>query len=141
MPNDETPRHALTRLSDSDLTILDPAEDVRDRAVLDRDGEQIGTVDALFVDTEEGRVRFLDVGSGGFLGIGEQHVLLPVDAVTSVTDSAVRVDLARSRVAEAPGYDPDLGALPDTDSLYGWYGYSPYWATGYAYPMWAAPPR
>ena len=140
MPRPEEAQPALTKLTDSRLAILRPEEDVRDRSVVDRDGERIGTVDALFVDEQERKVRFLDVGSGGFLGIGEQHFLVPVDAITAVSDEAVLVDLTRDRVREVPVYDPELAEQPDLPEIYGWYGYAPFWTPGYAYPLWTAPP-
>ncbi len=35
----------------------------------------------IYVDTGERKVRFLDAGAGGFLGIGEKHFMIPVEAV------------------------------------------------------------
>jgi sporulation protein YlmC with PRC-barrel domain len=58
----------LVRLSDTELTVADPAADMRNRKVVDRDGEEIGEVDDLLIDAPEKRVRFLEVASGGFLG-------------------------------------------------------------------------
>jgi sporulation protein YlmC with PRC-barrel domain len=126
---------SLVRLKDTDLTV--PAEDdVRGVKVVDREGEQVGEVDALLVDEQDRRVRFLEVGSGGFLGIGEEKRLIPVDAVVRVDDDAVQVDLTRQAVAGSPVYDPDV--VQDTpdyyEGLYGHYGYAPFWAPGYVYP-------
>lgn len=125
----------LIRLSDTDQTIADPAEDVRGRKVNDSTGEEIGEVDDLLIDDEEGRVRFLRIGAGGFLGIGREHFLVPVDAITSVDPDGVTVSRARARLHDVPVYDPDLtyDATYYAD-LYGWWGYGPYWAPGYTYP-------
>ena len=125
----------LQRLGDIDLTVVDPDADVRGRAVLDRDGNEIGEVDDLIVDADEQKVRFLEVGAGGFLGIGEEKFLMPVDAVAEVREDAVRVDQTGDKVRGAPRYDPDLGRPPeDWEGLYGYYGYAPYWTPGYTYP-------
>lgn len=128
----------LVRLSESNLTILDPQADVRGRKVFDRDGEEIGRVDDLLVDEGEARVRFLRVAAGGFLGIGERHLLVPVDAVTGVDDDRVRVGHPREHVAGAPAYDPTLADDQRTPQywagMYGYYGLTPYWGAGYAYP-------
>ncbi len=75
-------------------------------------------------------MRFLEVGSGGFLGIGETTFLLPVEAVTKVDEDSVRVNQRRDRVAGAPKYDPDLVErtyLADSTST-----------TGIAPPTWTA---
>jgi sporulation protein YlmC with PRC-barrel domain len=124
----------LVKLSDSQLTVADPAEDVRGRKVLDKAGEEIGEVDDLLIDDRENKVRFLQVASGGFLGIGETKFLIPVEAITAVQSDAIQVDQARERIAGAPRYDPDLAQEPDWGAYYGYYGYTPYWGTGYAYP-------
>ena len=124
----------LTRLGDSGQMLSDPAEDVRGSRVIDQDGEEIGKIDDLLVDEEEGKVRMLRIEEGGFLGIGATPSFLPVDAITSVTDGEVHVDQTRSRVADAPRYDPDLTDQADYYStLYDYYGYPPYWGPGYIY--------
>lgn len=134
----EEQQRSLVRLKDTDLTVT-PDDDIRGRTVLDPDGEDLGTVDALLIDDAEQRVRFLEVGSGGFLGIGEKKRLIPVDAVVRVDDE-VRVDVTRQTIAGGPAYDPEVVEYsPDYyGDLYGYYGYAPYWAPGYVYPT-AAP--
>jgi len=125
----------LVRLKDTDLTV-ESTDDVRGMSVVDRDGEQIGTVDTLVIDEKEKRVRFLEVGSGGFLGIGEEKRLVPVDAVVRVDEDAVRVDTTRETIRSGPGYDPDVVEYEPEyfGDVYGYYGFSPFWAPGYVYP-------
>jgi sporulation protein YlmC with PRC-barrel domain len=129
----------LVRLSDTDRVVADPIDDIRGRTVRDRDGEDLGKVDDLLVDTTEDRVRFLRVKSGGILGLGATPVFIPVEAVTNVGEE-VHIDHSAAKVAEAPRYDPEIreGMRPDdTDyynSIYGYYGYAPFWAPGYMPP-------
>lgn len=128
-------RATLLKLSDTNLTVGDPAEDVRGRKVLDRHGDEIGEVEDLMIDNQESKIRFLQIGTGGFLGIGEKKFLLPVDVVTRIDEDHVHIDKTRDHVAGGPEYDPNLVAdYGYYDSLYGYYGYSPYWAPGYMYP-------
>ena len=93
---------ALRRLSDTELTVADPAEDIRDRKVIDRDGEELGEVDDLLIDERDKRVRFLEVASGGFLGIGEKKFLLPVEAITRISEDTVYVNQTRQQIVGAP---------------------------------------
>lgn len=124
----------LVRLDDTDLTLADPADDVRGQTVVDTNGDEVGEVDGLIIDQEERRVRLLQIGAGGFLGMGKQKVLVPVDAVTAVDDK-VHVDTDRENVAESPAYDPELALdRPTAASFYDYYGYSPYWNAGYMAP-------
>lgn len=125
----------LVKLGQTDLTVEDPREDVRGRKVLDRDGEELGRVHGLMIDDRENKVRFLEVSGGGFLGIGDHTVLIPVDAITKIDDEHVHVDQTRQHVAGGPKYDPDLAKYPDYWlGYYGYYGVSPFWAPGYMYP-------
>jgi sporulation protein YlmC with PRC-barrel domain len=121
-------------LGDRGQTVDGSANDVRGRQVNDKSGEGIGKVADLLVDDRENKVRFLLVEHGGFLGFGETRSLIPVDAITNVTEGHVYVDQSRERVAEAPSYDPDLiDDRPYHAGIYGYYGYAPYWSEAYAY--------
>ena len=132
-----TQTHRLVKLGDTDLTVSDPREDIRGRTVIDQAGEKIGKVEGLMIDERESKVRFLQIGAGGFLGLGEDTFLIPVDAITNIDDDNVSVDQTRERIAGGPTYDPALAADDDSsfwDTAYGYYGYTPFWAAGYAYP-------
>lgn len=129
----------LLRLSDTELTVADSAEDVRGRKVIDKDGETIGEVSDLIVDNRETHVRFLEVASGGLFGLGRQKSSIPVDVITRIRDDAVYINQTRQRISEAPPYDPDLihedvGDESYYGHVYCHYGYPPYWGPGYAYP-------
>ncbi|GAB3227581.1 hypothetical protein GCM10027447_18860 [Glycomyces halotolerans] len=127
----------LVRLGDTDLTVATEADDVRGRKVIDRDGEETGEVESLLIDRSERKVRFLEVGSGGFLGMGKKQVLVPVDAVTRIDEDHVYIDTSREHVASGPGYDPEITPEPERpylEDVYGHYGLTPHWGSGYIYP-------
>ena len=128
----------LRWLSDTELTMADPAEDIRDRKVVDRDSEELGAVYDLLIDDRDQRVHFLEVASGGFLGIGETRFLLPIEALTRIDDDTVYVNQTRQHIVGAPAYDPDLIYTDTAESyyedVYKYYGYLPYWSPGYTYP-------
>jgi sporulation protein YlmC with PRC-barrel domain len=126
---------ALVKLSDTELTLADRAEDIRGRKALDTAGEDLGEVDDLFIDDQEQKVRFLQISSGGFLGLGATKFLIPVDAIARITEDAVYINQSRERVAGAPRYDPALVDERYVSDLYGHYGYPPYWGPGYRYPL------
>ncbi|PZF85409.1 PRC-barrel domain-containing protein [Jiangella anatolica] len=129
----DTP-HTLVHLADSGLAVT-AIDDVRGFEVVDVNGDEVGTVDDLVIDPEEKKVRFLQVGSGGFLGLGERKQLIPVDAISRIDDAKVHIAQERGHVAGAPTYDPDLvPAREYYEELYGYYGYAPFWASGYVYP-------
>jgi CBS domain-containing protein len=132
----------LLRLSDTQLTLADRSEDIRGRKALDMADEELGKIDDLLIDEREQKVRFLQVASGGFLGLGTTKFLLPVDAIMRITPDAVYINQTRERIAGAPRYDPELVDERYVSDLYGHYGYPPYWGLGYEYPPYPdyAPP-
>jgi len=130
--NETTAR--LVRLSDTNLTLAEQGEDIRGLKVLDMAGEELGTVNDLFIDEQERKVRFLEVASGGFLGLGATKFLLPVDTISRITADVVHINQSRERVAGAPQYDPTLVEERYASDVYSHYGYPPYWGVDYTYP-------
>ena len=85
-------RSNLTKLSESDLPLEEPWQDMHGLGVYDIADEQIGRVQNLYVDREPRLASYLVVGAGGFLGIGKKHFLIPVEEVSrDVGEERVRV--------------------------------------------------
>jgi sporulation protein YlmC with PRC-barrel domain len=117
----------LRSLSDTGLTVSSSDEDIRGRTVKDKDGKDIGKVDDLLIHEDDEKVRFMRVESGGFLGLGETKVFIPIGAITRISDVDVCINQSHEHVARAPRYDPDL--VTDRKYLgdiYDHYGFSSY---------------
>lgn len=128
-------------LGDRGLKIDGSANDVRGREVKDKDGTGVGKVAELLVDERERKIRFMLVEHGGFLGFGDTKTLIPVEAVTKITEDDVFIDQSRDRVASAPGYAPDLiQDRPHHASVYDHYGYPQYSASGLLFPYYGPRP-
>jgi sporulation protein YlmC with PRC-barrel domain len=139
MNQDQSSTHGhidtLETLGQTNLMLADPSQDIRGRTVVDANGEKLGKITELLVDSSQYKVRFLRVGSGGFLGIGREHVLIPVDAIESVTHDLVRINQTSQLVVGSPEYSPDLMTNEDFyRTVYNHYGHQPYWSPGYQYP-------
>jgi hypothetical protein len=117
----------LVRLRDTDQTVSSSDEDIRGRMAKDKDGNDLGTIEGLLIDEAERKVRFMEVASGGFLGLGESKSLIPVEAITRMTPDAVYIGHTRAHVAGAPRYDPKLQhvELEYFFNLFPYYGYPP----------------
>jgi len=127
------PPPRFVKLSHADFVIEFDDEDVRGRDVLSIEGERIGHIDDLIIDTEDSTVRFLEVGTGGILGIGQRKSLIPVEAVSKVEEYRVIVERSQQHVASAPIYNPHvLQTEPYLSDLYEHYGYIPPWTPGAA---------
>ena len=96
----------LIRLGDSDFVPANPEDDVRGKDVYDAEGQRIGSVGDLYIERKEREVRFLEVGTGGFLGIGEKRFLVPVEEVVEVAEDRVTIESGRTeRVAGPAPFD------------------------------------
>ena len=123
------PKDLLEKLKDTDLEFADSDQDLRNRKVTDSSGKHIGHVSALFVDRQDRKIRFLQVGAGGFLGIGEREFLVPVEDIVRSTPDEVFINHTLEHVVNAPPYT--LSLIPMDENVwipyYGYYGYVPYW--------------
>ncbi|WP_420323459.1 PRC-barrel domain-containing protein [Kribbella pittospori] len=72
---------------------------MRRRMVVDRKGDEVGKVEGWSSTRRGRRVRFLEVGSNGFFGLGERMQLVPVEAISRVTED---VSPERAQVAHGP---------------------------------------
>lgn len=91
------------------------------------DGE-IGRVKDLLFDDRRWVVRWLVVDTGGWLS--SREVLLPSSHLGDVAAGAksIAVDLTRQRVKDSPGVDTHQPVSRQQEqSIYGHYGWSPYW--------------
>jgi len=94
--------------------------------VRDKEGKDLGKVDDLLIDEDDRKIHFMRVESGGFLGMGETKVFIPVGAITSITDVDVKINQSHEHVARTPRYDPTLAtSRHHIDLIYDHYGVLP----------------
>ena len=92
----------LVKMSGSEFGVKSRESDIRRLGVFNRNGDQIGSVEDFYVDTQEREVRFLEVSAGGFMGLGEQRFLIPVEAVINFREGGVTVGESREKTSESP---------------------------------------
>jgi sporulation protein YlmC with PRC-barrel domain len=69
-------------------------------------GESLGEITEIVIDPQVGRVAYVVVTFGGFLGMGEKLFAIPFTAFKfNVAESTYVLDLAPERLKEAPGFD------------------------------------
>ena len=91
----------------------------RGRTAIDSDGDKIGSIDEIYMDTETGKPEWLAVTTGMF---GSKLSFVPIVEATEVGDD-VQVPYHTQHVKDAPGAEPD-GQLSQEEeaALYGHYG-------------------
>jgi sporulation protein YlmC with PRC-barrel domain len=98
----------LSLLGDADLTVAKTDVDIRGRTVRDSDGKELGKIGDLLIDPHDLAVHLMRVESGGFLGVGESQVFIPIEAIARITDIDVWIDQSNEHVGRERRYEPHL---------------------------------
>ncbi|ANY83284.1 hypothetical protein BB934_31820 (plasmid) [Microvirga ossetica] len=87
---------------------------VEGTAVYDTQGHRIGTIKRLLIEKVSGRVIYVDVTFGGFLGVGVHHHTVPWEKLTYDTGfHGYRTDITEEQVRGAPAFYGDDLLWPD----------------------------
>ena len=100
--------------------------------VVNRADETLGEVKEFMLDVPSGRVAYVVMSSGGFLGMGDKLFAIPFGALTLDTENKQFIlDVAKERMKNAPGFDKDhWPSMADTTwggDVHRYYGVRPYW--------------
>lgn len=97
-------------------------------------GEDLGEVKEVMIDLSSGRVAYVVLSFGGFLGMGDKLFAIPWEAlVLDTQEHAFILNISKETLENAPGFDKDNWPKMDgsngqwLDSVYTYYGYRPYW--------------
>jgi sporulation protein YlmC with PRC-barrel domain len=101
--------------------------------VVNYKGEDLGKIEEIMIDLDRGRVAYAVLSFGGFLGMGDKLFAIPWQAFTvDTTKKQLVLNADKALLEKAPGFDknnwPDMADLSLGTTLYGYYGYKPYWA-------------
>ncbi len=89
-----------------------PHRELRQKSVLDSGFRHVGQVANLYVEEDSRRLRFVDVVTGGFLGLGRKHCLVPVEAITDQAPGSITLGVYRQTLESAPAFlNPQI--VPD----------------------------
>lgn len=94
----------------SSLFQNDCASRLRGRTVENTDGQELGTVRDFIVNLSAGEVCYVIIASGGFLGLGEEQMVVPAQAVSTATakKDVVALDVNIPRWQRAPRFNGHL---------------------------------
>lgn len=117
----------LVKLGDSGLNLEAPEQDLRGCEVFDNGGENLGTVEDLYVDERASAVRFLEVRASDEMGVGNRSFLIPGEVVSETDGDRVTLSLDRERVAGSPetqaGKVPSLTYQQESQKYFGFGAY------------------
>lgn len=84
----------------------------------DRNGKVLGTVEQFVTDMRSGKVEYVVLSFGGFLGIGQKYHPVPFASLRiNSADAGYVVDMDEKLIDGSPSYRPD--DAPVFDESYG----------------------
>jgi hypothetical protein len=111
------------------------ASTIKSDRVINTAGEDLGRIEELMIDLENGRVAYAVLSFGGFLGMADKLFAIPWQAFTPRPhEHAFLLDIPRDVLEKAEGFDKENWPLTREELFrtYTYYGYQPYWQTGMA---------
>ena len=108
----------LVKLDDFEGELDEHWQDIRGRKVIDKNGDEVGTVEELYIWEGPSTVHLVTVSGE------ERSFLIPVHTVTNVDEEAVALEVGRLKVMDSPEFD--LDDVPDSETrraAFDYYGY------------------
>jgi len=99
----EVPAYGL----DSGAHLLS-AGTITGKEVWNRKEEKLGSIKEIMVDVDTGRIKYVVLSTGGFLGMGDRLFAVPWSAFKVDTKQRLfLLDVDVERIKAAPGFDKD----------------------------------
>src|SRR5580692_8945399 len=101
-------------------------------------GQDLGKVDDLVIDVNTGRLGYVIVSMGGFLGIGDKLFAVPWELFTvRVGDHEFLLDIEKQMLQDAPSFErtkwPDMSDDAWAASIHSHFAQKPYWNSDITY--------
>jgi hypothetical protein len=100
--------------------------------VVNLDGDELGTIEAIMLDVASGRIAYAVLSFGGFLGMGTKLFAVPWGALT--LDAIAKrfvFPVSAEKLQKAEGFDkdhwPSMADRTWATDVHDYYDVSPYW--------------
>lgn len=101
------------------------ASSLLEKRVENQEGERLGSVEDLIIDTNTGQLEFVVVSAGGILGLGGDLRAIPPEALQVSDEDRVVLDITSDRWEQAPTFERDqiarLGEEAQAREIYSYY--------------------
>jgi sporulation protein YlmC with PRC-barrel domain len=100
--------------------------------IKNQQNEVLGSVHDIMLDCSSGRVAYVVMTSGGFLGMGNKLFAIPMSALTLDTEcECFRMEATKETFDAADGFDkdnwPDFACSDFEETTHARYSAKPYW--------------
>ncbi len=118
-------------MTENDTQVLS-ASTLTGTGVVNHNGEDIGSIEDIMIDTSVGHIAYVVLSFGGIMGLGNKLFAIPWGAFAIDTkNEKLILNVPKEKLEQAEGFDkdnwPDMDDLSWRKGIYSYYGYSPYW--------------
>jgi sporulation protein YlmC with PRC-barrel domain len=109
----------LVKVDDFEGDLEEHWQGARGRKVIDKNGDEVGTVEELYVWEAPSTVHLIAVSGD------ERSFLIPVHAVTNVDEEAIALEVGKGKLMDSPEFESE--DVPDSETrraAFEFYGYS-----------------
>ena len=108
----------IVKLDDFEGELSEPWQNARGRKVIDKNGDEVGTVEELYIWEGPSTVHLIKVSGE------ERSFLIPVHTVTNADEDAIALETAREKVMQSPEFESEDFPDPETRrATFAYYGY------------------
>lgn len=76
--------------------------------IKDNNGKQVGKIHEVVMDLTRNSVRYVVMSSGGFLGIGDKFIAIPLKALTlDLTNKSFRINADGKQIRKLRGFNKE----------------------------------
>lgn len=113
---------------------IQKATEVIGYTVKNSKSEELGKIEELVIDPQDGRIIYAVLSFGGFLGIGDKLFAIPWNALKQGPEEKVFIlEAEKEQLRKAPGFDkshwPNMSDRAWATEIHRYYGTQPYWET------------
>jgi sporulation protein YlmC with PRC-barrel domain len=100
--------------------------------VVNREGEDLGKIEEIMLETENGRIAYAVLSFGGLMGMGDKLFAVPWNLLQLDTqERRFILNVSKERLKTAPGFDknnwPRMADTEWSEEIAGFYGQSVEW--------------
>jgi sporulation protein YlmC with PRC-barrel domain len=125
-------KNSFERRNDMHTKVLLSATSIIGDDVKNSAGEDLGRLEDVMLDVNDGRISYGVLTFGGFLGMGNKLFAIPWSAlVLNTEEKCFYLNIDKEQLENAPGFDkdhwPNMADHEWGRTVYDYYGVDPYW--------------
>jgi sporulation protein YlmC with PRC-barrel domain len=84
------------------------ASTITGQKIYNKENKEIGKIEDIMLDLQEGKIGYVVLSFGGFMGLGSKLFAVPMQSLTADAEKeCFHADISKKQLENAPGFDKD----------------------------------